>query len=367
MRALRFPRLTPARKYTSEQRFTLKVVRGVVEKVNKKYHKKSADGVLSTLKESIFSTPRIFVKTGIVPIDAIVSYGQGFPSGIIEIFGPEGSGKTAVLEKALSKAQQLNYYAIIFPTEFSLNYRRVKTVGLDENRLIVGDAATIEDVYEQIRDIVLSIREKDKDAPIVIGWDSVAATPTRAELRAKKGTDKASLETSDMGGAARQISKLFRRMVRFLFKNNVCLICINQTRTNLAQMYGSKETTYGGKALKFYAWVRCRIARIGIIKGKEDNEIGFMCELKTIKNKFGAAPLKTCKVPIFWDRGIDNDWAVWEYAIAMNVLKLKGRFYRFEGKLVTRKKFPQFYRENRKLINRLLIQETLMKERGESE
>jgi recombination protein RecA len=365
-RVLRFPRITPTIRMGERQLFNLKVVQHVIDKVNKKYHKKSADGVLSSLKDSIFSTPRIFVRTGIRPFDMVVSYGQGLPSGIIEIFGPEGSGKTAVLEKMLAEAQRRGYYTTIFPTEYSLNYRRVKTVGLNDEMLMVGDAVTIEDVYERLRDIVTSIREEDQDTPIVMGWDSVAATPTRNELKSKKGR-KNSLDQSDMGGAARQISRLFRRMVRFLFKNNVCLVCINQTRTNLAQRYGDPETTYGGKALKFYAWVRCRISRIGIIKGRDDNEIGFMCKLKTIKNKFGAAPLKTCLVPIYWDRGIDNVRAVWEYSTSIGVLKLKGRFYRFDGKVVTKKKFDKFYENNRKLIDKLMIRETLLKERGEGE
>jgi recombination protein RecA len=338
----------------------------VIENVNKKYHRKSADGVLSSLKDSVFSTPRIFVKTGVRPIDIIVSYGQGVPSGIIEIFGPETSGKTAVLESILVEAQRRGYHTVIFPTEYSVNYRRVKTVGLNDDLLMVGDAGTIEDVYERLRDIVVNIREEDQNTPIVVGWDSLAATPTRNELKAKKG-EKNSLDQSDMGGAALKISRLFRRMVRFLFLHNVCLVCVNQTRTSLKQRYGNPETTYGGKALKFYAWVRCRISTIGTIKGREDNEIGFMCKLKTVKNKFGAAPLKTCLIPIYWSRGIDNARAVWEYATTIGVLKLKGRFYRFRGRVVTKKKFAKFYENNRKLIDALMIKETLLKEREEGE
>jgi len=344
---LRFPRLGKEKYRGVSER----LIRRVVKRINRQYHKAHKDhegDVVSVLGESIFSRPRAYVSSGIVPIDCVVCYGMGFPSGIVEIFGPEASGKTAVLEHTLAEAQRQRYYTGLIVAEYSLDYRRVKTVGLNEEQLIISDAETIEDVYEQIRDIVREIRKKDSETPIVFGWDSIAATPTRSEM-----AETADLEMSDMGKKALQMSKFFRRLVRFLFMNKVCLICINQTRVNLGQMWGNKEATSGGKALKFYAWVRCRIRQMKPIKGKGGNEIGFMCELKVVKNKI-APPFKVCKVPIFWSRGIDNPRAVWEYAIDLRVFKRKGSAHKFNGHLVTRRTFPKFYAHHKKEIDALI-------------
>jgi len=347
---LRFPRI---KEIGTNKGVSRKLIQKVISKVNKEYKGKRS---LSTLGNSVFSQPRQYISTGVLPLDCIICFGMGFPPGIIEVFGPEASGKTAILESTLAESQKKGYYTAIFPQEFSLDYKRVTTLGLKDEELIIGDAETIEDVYDQIKSIVKNIRSKDHSTPIVIGWDSVAATPTRSEL-----ANKAGLEGSDMGKAALQISKLFRRLVKFLYENKVCLICINQTRSNIGQMWGNKETTFGGKALKFYSWVRMRITRTKAIKNSHDKEIGFLCKVFVKKNKVAPPELETL-VPIFWSRGIDPVLAVWFYAVENEIFKRHKSVYKYHGQLMTRNAFPKFYRHHQEEIDAELRKSTVIPE-----
>lgn len=352
-RILRFPRLKNGHSLKGARS---EVISSVVEKINKIYEKKRDDIGVSVLGESIFSQPQIWVSSGIIPVDCVVGYGLGFPAGIIEIYGPEQSAKTAVLECTLAAAQRVGYYTGIFPMEYSLDIDRARSVGIDENKLVVFEAETIEDVYDQIKQAVNIIRKKDEETPIVFGWDTIAATPTRSELASKSG-----LEESDMGKSARQMSKLLRRLVRFLRVNRVCLICINQTRTNLGVMWGSKETTYGGKALRFYAWVRCRMSSGKVIQDKHGKDIGVMCRMDCKKNKF-APPFKHCKVPVLWRKGIDPVRAIWEYCVDSDIFKRKGTSYRFHGNVVTKNKFRKVYLRNKEEIDALMRKSVLQQE-----
>jgi recombination protein RecA len=349
---LRFPRL----KNGHASGASVKLIRRVIQRINKEYKGKRK---LSTLGNSVFSTPRQYIPTGVLPLDCVVCFGMGFPPGIIEIFGQEDCGKTAVLEKTLAESQKRGFYTIIFAQEYSLDYKRVTTLGLDEDQLIIGDAETIEDVFDQIKSIVRKIRSRDKLTPIVIGWDTVAATPTRTELAHKAG-----LDASDMGHAAAQISKLFRRMVRFLFENMVCLICVNQTRTNLAVKWGSKESTFGGKALKFYAWVRLRVRKTKTIKNSEDEDIGFQCIVHVYKNKV-APPHRECMLSVFYSRGIDSVRSLWDYGIDRGIFKRNGTAYKFGKYSITKKTFAKFYVRKQIKIDRLLRQSTVIKEEQE--
>jgi recombination protein RecA len=277
-------------------------------------------------------------------LDCIISGGRGFPTGIIEIYGPEGSGKSAVMEMTLASAQRQGYFAGMFQMEYALEMQRARTVGLDEESLLLFDGAeTIEDVYDCIRTSVAAIRDEDESTPIVFGWDTIASTPTRVELEAKKG-----LESGGMGQGARMMSSLFRKLCRFLFKNKVCLICVNQTRMSFGG-YHPTEVTYGGKALRYYAWVRCRIKyKDAIVSG--DQNVGMMSELKVYKNKV-FPPLRTCRIPIFWSHGIDNARATWEYSLDHGLIERRGTSYRCLGVPVTRKTFPRFYITNRRELN----------------
>lgn len=324
------------------------VIRKVIAKINSVYGKNREDLPLTTFAESIFAKPKLFIKSGIFPLDCIVGKGRGIPAGIIEVFGPEGSGKSAIMESILAKAQKLGYYTGIFPQEYTMEEDRVKSVGLNVEELMVSDAETIEEIYDQIKSTTLEIRKYDKKTPIVYGWDSVAATPTRSELDHKKG-----LAASDMGKFANQMSKLFRRLVRFLRKNDVCLICVNQTRASM-EMYGPKETTYGGKALRFYAWVRMRTKVAAPILDAQKRKIGHLMEVETKKNKAGAPPFMTCLLPLYYFNGIHATEAVWHYALELGVIHRKGTAYRIGTDIVTRRSFPKIYKRKGKLIRKLI-------------
>lgn len=344
----RFPRLAtgPIRAQISND-----LVKQVAESINKQYkktHKKSR-GAVSVLGESIFAMPKYFAPSGILPVDAIVCYGQGFPLGIIEIYGAESTSKTALLENVFAASQKVGYHTGMFPMEFSLDSNRARTVGIDKKKLLIfEEAETIEDIYEMILLAVRKIREVDKSSPIVIGIDTIASTPTRAEQKYQD------IEKSGMGDMARQMSKLFRRLVKFLIMNRVCLFCINQTRENLAVRFGNKETTSGGKALRFYSWVRCRMRREKKIVGPNGKAIGMVCIMETIKNKV-APPFQSCRLPIYYNRGIDSVEAVWYHCVDQEIFKQKGVNYRFKGKVVKRRTFPTFYHKYQERIDAAIL------------
>lgn len=347
---LRFPR------YADDEEVkgvNTKILRKIVKKINSQYQREDDDiRVASNLGNSIFSQPRGYISSGILPIDCIVCYGLGFPTAIIEIYGGEATGKTAIVEMTLAEAQRHGYYTVLIATEYALDYKRARAVGLKDDELIILDSETVEDVYEQVKSTVREIRAEDQDTPIVIGWDSIAATPTRAEI-----AEKADLETSDMGNSARQMSKMFRRMQGFLFKNKVCMICLNQTRVNLAQMWGSKESTYGGRALKFYAHVRMRVRKVKDIKGTDGETIGGLYEAECVKNRV-APPRRKCRYPIYWSRGIDSTLSVWEYAVDRKVFKKKGTAYSYKGQTMTRNSFVKYYARHKQEIDAVLRSST---------
>jgi recombination protein RecA len=349
---LRFPRFDE----DAEPRgVETKVLLSIIEKIRKQNDKNGNRNSTTLLGDSVFSQPRTYISSGILPVDCVVCFGMGFPPGIVEIYGAEATIKSAIMEETLAESQRKEYYTILFPTEYSLDYRRAKNVGLDEKKLLICEVETVEDVYAQLRYIVQEIRKKDPDTPIVAGWDSVAATPTRSEL-----ANKAGLEASDMGRSALQMSKLFRRLVRFLFVNKVCLLCVNQTRSNLRVQWGNKESTYGGKALRFYAWVRCRMSRIKTLKNKDDEKIGYLIRMECVKNKI-APPERSCIIPIYFDRGIDKVLTIWEYCVEEEIFTKKGTAYRYDGSVMTRKTFPKFYRKHKKEIDAACRKSTVVK------
>lgn len=341
---MRFPRIPPKNGVTE------KVLTDVLAGMNKHRKKNKQEASVVTLGNSIFATPKIYIPSGIVALDCIVGYGKGWPPGIIEIYGPNSSGKTAIMECSLAQTQRLGGYTALYPPEMSPDFIRMKSVGIDENKLAIFEKAEcIEDFYDELREFVIGIRKRDTSVPIVVGWDSIAATKTRRELEDKK---KKGLEGSDMGSFAAQMSKFFRRQVSFLMRNNVCLLCINQTRASLSG-YGNPETTPGGKAMLFYAWVRCRISAGKPILDKDGEEIGINSLAKIRKNKF-APPFRSCTLPIYWSRGIDFVGAAWQYCIDRGIITLNGSVYSFEGFPLSRKKFPAVYLERKEEIDKLM-------------
>ena len=332
----RFPRTTG--------KMASKIAAGIQKRLAKRG---SPEVSVSLLGASLFSEPRAFVPSGILPVDLIVSRsGEGFPAGIVEIFGAEHSGKTAILERTLAHAQELGYHTALWPVEYSLDMERVKSVGVSPELLYLGEGETFEDVFEELRATVAEIREHDQEIPIVAGWDTIAATGSRSEMDHKSG-----LEGGDMGKAGLHLSRFFRRLKKFLFTNKVCLICLNQTRVNLGQTWGSNETTPGGKALRFYAWVRLRTRIVKILKNADDKKEGMLIGVECVKNKV-APPFRSCQLPIYWDRGIDVAEAVWLYAVDQELFTRKGTGYRYKGNVVTKRVFvAKFYGAHREEID----------------
>ena len=339
MQPTRFPRLKPQ---ASE------VTQKVLRNLNKRYKNAKKQLAVSSLSDSVFSKERPYAPSGVLPIDQVVSGGLGFPTGIIEVYGGEGSGKTAILESVILACQQSGWHTALYPAEFSINYKRMERLGINtEDLLIFEDAETIEDFFDQLKETVREIRKYDKKTPILVGWDSIASTTTQRSQENKKG-----LAGTNMGDFAASMSRFFNQLRAFLYKNKVILFAINQTRTNLGQMWGNPETTPGGKALRFYAWVRCRINKIENIENSEDEVIGQICQFETRKNKF-YPPFRKCKFHLYWNKGnegISVPMSVWEYCVDEGVFKKKRGAYRFDRQVVTKRTWPKFYESHKEAI-----------------
>jgi recombination protein RecA len=349
---IRYPRLPDG--FRDYKGVNPSLIEKVIKKINKEFKRNDDEGVeiASTLANSVFSLPRAFVSSGIMPLDCILYFGRGFPTAIVEIYGGEATGKTAVAEMTLAESQRRGYYTIWISTEYSIETRRVKSVGLNEDEVIILDAETMEDVYDELKKAVRIIREDDESTPIVAVWDTVASSPSRTELDEKKG-----LGDPDMGKSGLLMSRFFRRLMRFLFKNKVCLLCLNQTRSTFAR-FGSKESTYGGKALRFYASIRLKSYNLKYIKGPHGEIIGQLCVMECVKNKV-APPRRKCVIPIYWNRGIDVSLSAYDYAIQKGVIKRKGTGFRFRGEVVTRNSFMKYYPRHKQEFDTLLQRTTV--------
>ena len=259
------------------------------------------------------------IPTGSLSVDAALGVG-GFPRGrIIEIYGPESSGKTTLALHAIAQAQKQGGTAAFIDAEHALDPVYASKLGVDIDELYVSQP----DNGEQALDICEALVRSGAIDIVVV--DSVAALVPKAEIEGDMGD-------SHVGLQARLMSQALRKLTSVISKTNTVVVFINQLREKVGVMYGNPETTTGGKALKFYATIRIDIRKSEAIKeGKEI--IGNRTKVKIVKNKV-APPFRTCVVDMMYGEGISRTGEILDFAVDMDLIKKSGSFYSYNGERI---------------------------------
>jgi len=270
-----------------------------------------------------------------------LALGGGYPKGrIIEIYGPESSGKTTLALHALAEIQKQGGQAAFIDAEHALDPSYAKKIGVDTENLLISQPDNGEQALEICETLVRS------GAVDLIVVDSVAALVPQAEIDGDMGD-------SQMGLQARLMSQAMRKLTGIISKSKATVIFINQIRMKIGVMFGNPETTTGGNALKFYASVRVDIRRIGQIKDGE-NISGNRTKIKVVKNKI-AAPFRIAEFDIMYNEGISKTGDVLDLAIARNILEKAGAFIKYNGETLGqgREQVKKVLKDNPKLLSEL--------------
>src|SRR6202790_392546 len=289
-------------------------------------------------KEAI--VPIAVISTGAISFDAALG-GGGFPRGrVIEVFGPESSGKTTITLQVIAEAQKAGGMAAFVDAEHALDPGYAKKLGVDVDNLLVSQPDYGEQALEITEALVRS------NAIHVLAVDSVAALVPKAELDGEMGD-------SHMGLQARLMSQALRKLTGTVAKSRTCLIFINQIREMIGVMFGNPETTTGGRALKFYSSVRIDIRRIAAIK-EGDVVTGSRTRVKIVKNKV-AAPFRESEFDILYGEGISREGDLIDLAVAQNILDKSGSWFSYKGERIGqgRENARSFLKENKDTMAKL--------------
>lgn len=294
--------------------------------------KQFGDGAIMKLGEAQKVEVEL-IPSGALSLD--LALGGGYPKGrIIEIYGPESSGKTTLALHAIAEVQKTGGTAAFVDAEHALDPAYAKKLGVDTDNLLISQPDNGEQALEITETLVRS------NAVDIIVVDSVAALVPQAEIDGDMGD-------SHMGLQARLMSQALRKLTGIINKSKATVIFINQIRMKIGVMFGNPETTTGGNALKFYASVRMDIRRIGQIKGDGDDIAGNRTKVKIVKNKI-AAPFRTAEFDIMYNEGISKTGDVLDLAALHEVVEKSGAFYKYNGETIGqgRDKTKQYLKDN---------------------
>ncbi len=280
------------------------------------------------------------ISTGSISFDAATGVG-GVPRGrVIEVFGPESSGKTTITLQIIAEAQRAGGLAAFVDAEHALDPAYAKKLGVDIDNLLISQP----DYGEQALEIVEALVRSGAIDVLVV--DSVAALVPKAELDGEMGD-------SHMGLQARLMSQALRKLTGPVSKSRTCLIFINQIREKIGVMFGNPETTTGGKALKFYSSMRIDIRRIGAVK-EGDVVVGSRTKVKVVKNKV-AAPFRDAEFDILYGEGISREGDALDLAVLHNIVDKSGAWYSFQGERIGqgRENVRAYLKENKEVFDRV--------------
>ena len=284
--------------------------------------------------------PISVISTGSISFDAALGVG-GLPRGrVIEVFGPESSGKTTITLQVIAEAQRMGGMAAFVDAEHALDPGYAKKLGVDTDNLLVSQPDSGEQALEITEALVRS------GAIDVLVVDSVAALVPKAELDGEMGD-------SHVGLQARLMSQALRKLTGTVAKSRTSLIFINQIREKIGVMFGNPETTTGGRALKFYSSVRVDIRRIAAVK-EGDTVVGSRTKVKIVKNKV-AAPFREAEFDILYGEGISREGDVLDLAVTHNIVEKSGAWYSYSGERIGqgRENTRNFLKENKDIFEKM--------------
>jgi recombination protein RecA len=284
--------------------------------------------------------PVSVVSSGCLSVDVALGVG-GFPRGrVVEVYGPESSGKTTLALQVIAQAQKLGGIAAFIDAEHALDPGYAKKLGVDTDNLLVSQP----DTGEQALEITAALVQSGAIDIAVI--DSVAALVPKAELEGDMGDNHVGLH-------ARLMSQALRKLTGMVARTNTCLVFINQIREKIGVMFGSPETTTGGRALKFYSSVRLDIRRIGAIKDGE-SVVGNRTRVKVVKNKV-ASPFKEAEFDILYGEGTSREGDLLDIGVAKNVVEKSGSWFSYGGERIGqgREKARDYLKEHPEMADKL--------------
>jgi recombination protein RecA len=313
-----------------------RAVEQAISQIEKQFGRGS---IMKMSQDKVVDAPSI--PTGSLALDIALGVG-GVPRGrVIEIYGPESSGKTTLALHIAAEAQHLGGMVAFIDAEHALDIGYARKLGVDVDSLLVSQP----DTGEQALDITeILVRSGGIDVLVI---DSVAALVPRAEIEGEMGD-------SHMGLQARLMSQALRKLTAAISKSMTCVIFINQIRMKIGVMFGNPETTTGGNALKFYATLRLDIRRIATIKEGEES-IGNRTKVKVVKNKI-APPFKEAEFDIIYGAGISKEGDILDLGVNFDIIEKSGAWYSFEGERMGqgRENVKTFLVENKDLRDRIV-------------